>query len=61
MNKLCWATTNNCMPIMFQWQMLCSENLDGIMTMNGEDFEQDIYDLLQLCISAFAWNDREHP
>jgi len=41
--------------------MLCSENIDKNMTMNGEDFEEDVHDLLQLCVSTFAWSDREHP
>ena len=41
--------------------MLCSENLDGNMTMNGEDFEEDVHDLLQMRVSSFAWSYREHP
>ena len=38
-----------------------SENLDGNMTMNSEDFKEDVHDLLQLCVSAVASSDREHP
>jgi len=38
-----------------------NENLDRNMTMNSEDFEEDVHDLLQLCVSAFASSDREHP